>query len=233
MIGIREMTLACVTVLLIILGNFFPLRNFPKNLKLKHLLFHIGFAFILIMEVVILEKYKLFNGHFFKLKIFGPHLIQILFCIFVLDLLSYFWHRFNHASSFLWKYHKFHHQTAVMDPLAAYRFHPIEVFFGYQLRSGVIWLLGFSVPEISAFTFTFGLLNLFQHSNLRLPQTIESIISQVFVTPSLHHKHHLKDYASQNSNFATIFIFWDRLFRSYTAPKAVRDNDIGLEMNNK
>lgn len=227
--GVREITLTSTAVLLCILGIFFPLRYFPKQLMLRHLLFHTSFAFVIIMEIVILEKYKLFNDHVFKLNKLNPALLQIFFCIFVLDLLSYFWHRFNHTFAFLWRWHKFHHQTEAMDPFAAYRFHPIEVFFGYQLRSGVIWLLGFDRPEISTFILTYGLLNLFQHSNLRLPQTIENILGIIFVTPSLHHTHHLKDYTSQNSNFATIFIFWDRVFRSYKAPGTIGDYDIGLE----
>ena len=232
MIGAREITLLCAAVLLTILGIVFPLRDFPKRLLWKHLFFHIAFAFVVVAEVAILEKYKFFNGIFLNLDRVSPA-IRILFCIVTLDLLSYFWHRLNHNASFLWRWHKFHHQTETMDPMAAYRFHPVEVFFGYQLRSAVIWLLGFRSPEISAFVLSYGLLNLFQHSNLRLPQPLERLIGQVFVTPALHHMHHLKDRASQNSNYATILILWDRLFRSRTPPGAIRENDIGLEWSSK
>jgi len=104
---------------------------------------------------------------------------------------------------------------------------------GYQLRAFVIWSLGFGAQELGIFILIYGMLNLFQHSNLRLPERFERFLSLIFVTPRLHHMHHLRDKSSQNSNYSTIFIFWDRLFGTYTAPGVIRENDIGLDWNNK
>lgn len=233
MIATREITFISAAALLTIAGIILPLRIFSRQAMINHLLFHIGFSSVTLAEVAILENYNIFTNQFLNFNILGFKWLNSLFCILILDLLSYGWHRLNHTSKFLWKLHKFHHQTKVMDPLAAYRFHPIEVFLGYQIRTGVIWFLGFGLTEISLFVLIYGLLNLFQHSNLRLPSSVDTILCNVFVTPSLHHTHHLKDQSSQKSNYSTIFIFWDHLFKSYSAPGLIRENDIGLDWSTK
>jgi|GEM_PF-3404860 len=233
MIGVREVTLVSAAILLTVCGLIFPLRTFQRTKRTRYFLFHLLFTGIVLGEVAILEKYKFVSGNIFTVGSLESPWVKMLVCILSLDLLSYFWHRLNHTWAFLFRWHKFHHQTEVMDPLAAYRFHPIEVFFGYQLRTAVIWILGFGANEISGFVLVYGLLNLFQHSNLRLPWQVDKFLSNIFVTPRIHHMHHLRDLSSQNSNYSTIFIFWDKLFRSYTAPGVIGENDIGLNWSDK
>ncbi|MGE4107769.1 MAG: sterol desaturase family protein [Bacteriovoracia bacterium] len=233
MIGNRELVLVGAALVLILLGFFFPLRRFSRNQAIRHLLFHAFFSGIVLAEVAALERFRVFEGSFFSLQSLGPLWFRVLICILVLDLFSYFWHRLNHTWSWLWRWHKFHHQAEAMDPLAAYRFHPIEVFFGYQLRATLIWLLGFGADEISTFVILYGVLNLFQHSNFRIQPTVQTFLSKIVVTPNLHHVHHLRDRGSQNSNYSTIFIFWDKLFGTYTEPGVVRENDIGLDWSSK
>lgn len=233
MISTRELVLVGTALVLILLGFLFPLRQFSRNQTLRHLLLHSLFAGIVLAEVAVLERFKIFEGNFVNLHSLGPFWFRILICILALDLFSYFWHRLNHASSWFWKWHKFHHQAEVMDPLAAYRFHPVEVFFGYQLRSSVIFLSGFGADEVSAFVIVYGILNLFQHSNFRIPSPVHKILSRILVTPYIHHVHHLRNRESQNSNYSTIFIFWDKLFGTYTAPGLIQENDIGLDWGAK
>ncbi len=233
MLGTREIVLLLAALGLSLLGFVFPLRNFSKKLALRTLLFHALFAGVVLTEVALLERFKFFESRTFEQAYFGSFWIRVTVCVLSLDLLSYWWHRLNHNFGLLWKLHKFHHKTEFMDPLAAYRFHPVEVFLGYQLRAFVIWSLGFGVQELGMFILIYGTLNLFQHSNLRLPERFEQILSLILVTPRIHHMHHLRDKSSQNSNYATVFIFWDRLFGTYTAPGVIRENDIGLDWSQK
>ncbi|MEO5970102.1 MAG: sterol desaturase family protein [Bdellovibrionia bacterium] len=230
---VREITLVSAAILLTVCGIIFPLRTFQRPKRSRYFLFHLLFSSLILGEVAILQKYEVFSGNFFNIDRLESAWFKSLVCILSLDLLSYFWHRLNHSWSFLWRWHMFHHQTEVMDPLAAYRFHPTEVFFGYQIRTAVIWILGFGAKEISVFVLVYGLLNLFQHSNLCLPRSVEKSLSRIFVTPGVHHVHHLRDRRCQNSNYSTIFIFWDKLFKSYTAPGVIRENDIGLNWSGK
>jgi len=207
---------------------FFPIRKFSPSAQRSHLFFHIGMLVVVIEQLVEwLPFLKMANHN--EWSTHRPPIIKFLTVILGLDLFSYFWHRANHKLNFLWKWHKFHHQTEVMDPLAAYRFHPIEIFLGYKLRALVILMFGFSVETVTVFITTYGLFNIYQHSNFKTPKLFDEVYSLIFVSPSRHHVHHLRDRQLQNSNYATIFIFWDRLFGSYEAPRPIHDNDIGLE----
>jgi len=229
----REIILGTSVVVLLALSFFFPLRHFQRKQALRHFLFHFLFSGIVLGEVALLIRFNFFSGRFLELGSVEPFWLRVLLCILALDLLSYVWHRMNHSWAFLWRWHRFHHQTEVMDPLVAYRFHPIEVFLGYQLRAAVIWFLGFNANEIAIFILVYAFLNLLQHSNLRLPERVDALLAIVLVTPRLHHVHHLRDRSAQDSNYSTVFIFWDRLFRSYTAPQPIRENDIGLDWEKK
>jgi sterol desaturase/sphingolipid hydroxylase (fatty acid hydroxylase superfamily) len=49
----------------------------------------------------------------------------------------------------------------------------------------------------------------FHHSNLRLPVTIERLLNRVIVTPRMHGIHHSIVMEETNSNYSTIFRWWD------------------------
>ena len=70
---------------------------------------------------------------------------------------------------------------------------------------------------------------IFHHSNLRIPTVIESRLSKVIVTPSLHWVHHHAVRKDTDSNYSTIFSFWDRLFSTRSKTERTPDMDIGVE----
>jgi sterol desaturase/sphingolipid hydroxylase (fatty acid hydroxylase superfamily) len=51
----------------------------------------------------------------------------------------------------------------------------------------------------------------------------------VVITPSIHWVHHHAIRADTDSNYGTIFSFWDRLFRSRSATERFTDMKIGVE----
>jgi sterol desaturase/sphingolipid hydroxylase (fatty acid hydroxylase superfamily) len=55
---------------------------------------------------------------------------------------------------------------------------------------------------------------LFHHSNIRLPFGAERLLNQVLVTPRMHGIHHSQVQRENNSNFGTVFPWWDRLHRT-------------------
>ena len=64
----------------------------------------------------------------------------------------------------------------------------------------------------------------FHHSNFRLPFRLERMLNKVFVTPRMHGVHHSIIEEETNSNYSTIFSWWDRLngsFRPITETHAV------------
>ena len=52
----------------------------------------------------------------------------------------------------------------------------------------------------------------FNHSNIRMLELLNKIISKFFVTPSIHGVHHHVIDGDTNSNYSTIFSVWDKVF---------------------
>jgi sterol desaturase/sphingolipid hydroxylase (fatty acid hydroxylase superfamily) len=70
---------------------------------------------------------------------------------------------------------------------------------------------------------------IFHHSNLRLPSALEAALSRVIITPSIHWVHHHRVKADTDSNYGTVFSFWDRLFGTRSATPRTLDMAIGVE----
>lgn len=200
--------------------------------EIQNIYFHIAFAVIISAEVILLNKidfFKISKGHFVLGLQSWPLLVQACLALLFFDFLSYFWHKLNHETYWLWELHKFHHRSTTIDAFMAYRFHPVEIFLGYHFRAFFIWLIGFSPSAIAFFVFIYGVLNLIQHSNVKWPDSAERALSSIFITPRLHHMHHSIDEKEQSSNYGTIFSFWDRLFLTYKRPRPSEDIQLGLK----
>jgi sterol desaturase/sphingolipid hydroxylase (fatty acid hydroxylase superfamily) len=65
------------------------------------------------------------------------------------------------------------------------------------------------------FEIVFGVLNQVQHANLHIPEPLETWLRWMMVTPDMHRIHHSQVKVHTNSNYATIFSWWDRLFGTY------------------
>jgi sterol desaturase/sphingolipid hydroxylase (fatty acid hydroxylase superfamily) len=70
---------------------------------------------------------------------------------------------------------------------------------------------------------------IFHHSDARLPQELEAALARVVITPSIHWVHHHAIRADTDSNYGTIFSFWDPLFRSKSRTRRWREMPIGVE----
>ena len=149
--------------------------------------------------------------------------------LLLLDLWIYWWHRANHEFPLLWRFHAVHHYDELLDTTSAVRFHFGEVALSALVRAGVIVL--FDVPLASVVLFE-GLVlvsAIFHHSDARLPAALERALSRVIVTPSIHWVHHHARRADTDSNYGTLFSFWDPLFRSRSATVRAPAMRIGVE----
>jgi len=132
--------------------------------------------------------------------------------ILLLDLLIYWWHRANHEVAFLWRFHEVHHLDRFLDTTSALRFHFGEVLLSALARAVIILLLGFPFASVLVFEALVLLGAIFHHSNLRLPGALEGLLARLIITPSIHWVHHHAKRADTDSNYGTIFSFWDPLF---------------------
>jgi sterol desaturase/sphingolipid hydroxylase (fatty acid hydroxylase superfamily) len=154
--------------------------------------------------------------------------VKIALSVVILDGLAYFLHRAYHRFSWLWRLHAVHHTDTIFDASTAVRFHPGEVFLSLGIRFGVIVLLGIPVAGLMVFEATYLVCNFIEHSNTALPPRLERVLGWVFITPTVHRKHHSVAEHDLNSNFGTIFSFWDRLFRSRHPADATEPIIVGV-----
>lgn len=149
--------------------------------------------------------------------------------LIVLDGLIYWWHRANHELPPLWRFHEVHHLDRFLDSTSALRFHFGEVLLSAAVRAGAILLLGFALSSILVFETILLAATIFHHSNLSLPPALERALAQVIVTPSIHWVHHHKLRADTDSNYSTVFSFWDRLFGTRSPTQRSLAMPIGVE----
>ena len=54
----------------------------------------------------------------------------------------------------------------------------------------------------------------FYHSNIQLAPLFGTILSRIFVTPSIYGVHHHEVEVDTNSNYSTILSIWDKVFNT-------------------
>jgi sterol desaturase/sphingolipid hydroxylase (fatty acid hydroxylase superfamily) len=133
--------------------------------------------------------------------------------LFADDFLYYWFHRISHEVRFFWNFHVVHHSSNQYNLSVAVR----QSWFS-GITHWIFYLpLAFVGFPLWAFVFMHGLNLIYQfwiHTKTinKLPKWIE----YVFNTPSHHRVHHGVNEQYLDKNYAGIFIFWDRLFGSFT-----------------
>jgi sterol desaturase/sphingolipid hydroxylase (fatty acid hydroxylase superfamily) len=134
--------------------------------------------------------------------------------ILAMDWAYYWWHYANHLVPFFWRFHNVHHTDLDLDVSTAARFHFGEIVLSVPFRVIVVALFGIPFFALLVFEIIFECATLFHHSNWRLPLGLERIMHHVVVTPRMHGIHHSIVQRETNSNWGTIFSWWDKLHRT-------------------
>ena len=153
----------------------------------------------------------------------------LLLDLLLLDLWIYWWHRASHRIGFLWRFHRVHHLDQWLDVTSAVRFHFGEVILSALFRAVVIFCFALPLTSVIVFETLVLIITAFHHSNIRLPKPLERILSLLVITPSIHWVHHHVAQPDTDSNYGTIFSFWDRLFGSRSKTRRVPEMSIGLD----
>lgn len=163
-------------------------------------------------------------GLFYLISI--PYWLKLILSVLIYDLCNYWLHRTAHLIPFIWRFHRVHHSDSRMDASSGMRIHPIEVVF-YLNSSTIIAsaVFGFDLFSVGLFYFILVPWVFLEHANLKYPEWIDKIVGLVFTTPNFHRVHHDQDQFYTDSNYADIFIIWDRLFGTF---KYKHPNEIKL-----
>lgn len=127
----------------------------------------------------------------------------------------YWWHRWRHESSFLWRvFHQVHHSPQRIEILTSFYKHPVEVLVNGVLSSAIVYLGVGLGPEAAAGAVALsGLAELVYHWNVRTPHWLGYIIQR----PESHCVHHQEGVHSFNYSDLPL---WDILFGTFRNPRS-------------
>lgn len=131
--------------------------------------------------------------------------------VLLLDYTLWWWHFANHGVPLLWRFHLVHHVDRDLDVSTAARFHFGEMSLSVFFRMAQLRLLGVSRAAASIWQTLLFVSIFFHHSNLRLPHDFERRLVRWIVTPRMHGIHHSDVREETNSNWSSLFSWWDRL----------------------
>lgn len=157
-----------------------------------------------------------------------PMWVQATAAILLLDLLRYTQHRIYHAIPLLWRIHRVHHADCDYDWSTSLVFHPGEALLTQGSYLAVIAVLAPPPLAVLALELVTIVQNIFEHANVALPSGIDSRLRRVLITPDTHRIHHSEELAEQNTNFGTIFPWWDQVFGTYRRDAARPPDQMGI-----
>ena len=146
------------------------------------------------------------------------------------DLWMYIWHRLTHKIGFIWRFHRMHHSDPEMDVTSALRFHVGEIIMSSIARLGIYILLGMTATDIILYETIMLPIIFLQHSNFYLPEKVDRVLRLVIPTPWMHWVHHSDIKQETDSNFGTVFSWWDRIFGTYRIRKDPQNIHYGVDI---
>jgi sterol desaturase/sphingolipid hydroxylase (fatty acid hydroxylase superfamily) len=159
-----------------------------------------------------------------------PSLLKIVIGFLILDFTVFTQHVLHHALPALWRLHMVHHADLDFDLTTGLRFHPIDIVISMAIKLAVVAALGAPPVAVLIFEVALNATSMFNHSNIRIPKTVDRALRLLVVTPDMHRVHHSVIIQETNSNFGFNLPWWDRLFGTYKdqLDKGHTDMVIGL-----
>ena len=158
---------------------------------------------------IYLQQRSLFSLSLWVDELMAQGFIGYLLSTFI----YYWWHRFRHQSSILWRcLHQVHHSPVRIEIITAFYKHPLELITN-SILSGVIsyTLLGLSIEAAGWMTLFSALGEFFYHMNIATPRWVGWFIQR----PEMHRIHHQRHVHA--SNYGDLPV-WDMLFGTYHNP---------------
>lgn len=195
--------------------------NFKK--RVNHLFQNILFQIVLVVLNIFFVTFQVFSFEWLNSNHIGllylielPIWAKLIISVALYDVTAYWIHRATHKIPLLWRFHRVHHSDTTMDSSTVFRFHPIELILVFGI--GNIFtaaLFGTDVFSMALYYFFLYVFFFIEHANLRYPRWLNSTLGLIFVMPDHHRVHHQQDQFYTDSNYADIFIIWDRMFGTF------------------
>ncbi|MEX2528198.1 MAG: sterol desaturase family protein [Gemmatimonadota bacterium] len=158
-----------------------------------------------------------------------PGWLELALVFLLFDFWMYLWHRVNHRIPFLWRFHRMHHSDPDMDVSTGVRFHPGELILSSLARLAIIPLLGMELWQLAIYEAVLLPVILFHHSNVRIPRWMDHGLLALVVTPAMHRVHHSRWQPETDSNYGSVFPWWDMALRTFRLREDAGTIQLGLE----
>ena len=192
--------------------------------KWKHAIPNLFFTATTVIINFSLAFLLLFTADWVQINNFGiinwmpemPLWLYILLGVVLLDFFgAYLAHYTEHKIKPLWMIHLVHHSDHKVDTTTANRHHPLEsvIRFGFTLF-GVL-VVGAPIAIVMIYQSMSLVFTQFNHANIKIPKSIDKLLSYVIVSPDMHKVHHHNLLPYTDVNYGNIFSIWDRLLGTY------------------
>jgi len=129
----------------------------------------------------------------------------------IADLIGWVNHWMHHKFPSLWLFHAVHHSQTEMNVFSDSRNHVIEVLIASTLTFIPAWFLGLDVAQAATLAIFSSFVSSFIHTNVRVNL---GPLRYIFISPQAHRIHHSLNDDHYNTNFGTVFSWWDYLFNT-------------------
>jgi len=192
--------------------------------KWKHAIPNLFFTATTVIINFSLAFLLLFTADWVQINNFGiinwmpemPLWLYILLGVVLLDFFgAYLAHYTEHKIKPLWMIHLVHHSDHKVDTTTANRHHPLEsvIRFGFTLF-GVL-VVGAPIAIVMIYQSMSLIFTQFNHANIKVPRSLDKLLSFVIVSPDMHKVHHHNLLPYTDANYGNIFSIWDRLLGTY------------------
>jgi len=169
-----------------------------------------------------------------------PSIWLTLALFLIMDAGFFVSHRLQHKLHWLWEFHKVHHSAPVLNPLSAFRQHPVDqlvdgafigVATGITLGIFDYGYMGVAEP-LTAMGYNLGVYVFYlagahlRHSHIWLGYP--GWLSRLLISPAQHQIHHSTERRHRDVNFGGIFALWDALTGTLYVPNRRESFPIGL-----
>jgi sterol desaturase/sphingolipid hydroxylase (fatty acid hydroxylase superfamily) len=144
-----------------------------------------------------------------------PRVADVL-AIVLLDFSFYVAHVAMHHVPALWRVHRVHHSDPVVDVTTTIRQHPLEGVIRYAFMAAFAIPFGVGTGAFVIYRAWSALNGLLEHANIRIPRSLDRLLTLVTTWPNMHKVHHSRDARESATNYGNIFSWFDRLFGTYT-----------------
>lgn len=155
-----------------------------------------------------------------------PVLLQLAIVLVIAEFFFYWYHRFFHINSHLWKLHSVHHAGERLYAINSGRFHILENMIGTLFYFSPLILLQVPDQVIMLFLVVNLMSGFLEHVNIDYKT---GPLNYIFNTAELHRWHHSIIVEQSNNNFGKVLVIWDLIFGTRYLPKNEEVGKLGVD----